>query len=260
MSESDLKVGKLLYDEDEHKVIWLGWGEDDDRGAVQTNQYLIVHKGKGVLLDPGGVHLFSRVVAVISNYINLDNIEGIFFSHQDPDVSSGIALWLGVTNANIYISELWLRFVPHFGIIDQSRLKGIPDSGGSLPLRDGSELQLLPAHFLHSPGNFAAWDAQSRILFSSDIGAAVFSKENRKLFVDDFDAHTSLMEGFHKRYMSTGRLCKRFVRKARSTAGEAGIDMIAPQHGGIFRGELAEKFLSWFESLECGADIIEEIG
>ncbi len=260
MSDSEFQAGKVLFDEDDHKVIWLGWGEDDDKGAVQTNQYLIVHKGKGVLLDPGGVHLFSRVVAVISNYINLDNIEAIFFSHQDPDVSSGIALWLGVTKANIYISELWLRFVPHFGIIDQNRLKGIADAGDSLPLRDGDSLDLIPAHFLHSPGNFAAWDEKARILFSGDIGAAVFSKENRKLIVDDFDAHVALMEGFHKRYMTSGKLCKRLVRKVRQKAENSGIDMVAPQHGGIFQGNNAAKFLDWFEGLECGADRIDEIG
>lgn len=260
MSETELELGKVLYDEDDHKVIWLGWGEDDAKGAVQTNQYLIVHNGKGVVIDPGGVHLFSRVVAVISNYINLDNIETIFFSHQDPDVSSGIALWLGITRADIYISDLWLRFVPHFGIIDHQRLKGIEDGGGKLPLHNGGELDLLPAHFLHSPGNFAVWDGLSGILFTGDIGAAVFNQENRKLFVDDFSAHTKLMEGFHKRYMSSGKLCKRFVQKARKTAGEQTLRMIAPQHGGIFQDENAERFLSWFEGLRCGADIIDEIG
>ncbi|MFP4180731.1 MAG: MBL fold metallo-hydrolase [Spirochaetaceae bacterium] len=260
MSNSELQTGRVLYDQDDHKVIWLGWGEDDDKGAVQTNQYLIVHNGKGVLLDPGGVHLFSRVVAVISNYINLDNIESIFFSHQDPDVSSGIALWLGVTRADIYISELWLRFVPHFGIIDHSRLKGIPDEGSTLPLREGGELQIIPAHFLHSPGNFALWDEKAQIVFSGDIGAAVFSRENRILFVEDFDQHLSLMEGFHKRYMTSNKLCKRFVHKVRESAGGKTITMIAPQHGGIFQDEKVERFLSWFEKLKCGADIIDEIG
>ncbi len=260
MAESELQVGNVLYDENEHKVVWLGWGEDDDKGAVQTNQYLIVHRGKGVLLDPGGVHLFSRVVAVISNYINLDNIESIFFSHQDPDVSSGIALWLGVTKADIHISNLWLRFVPHFGIIDQNRLKGIEDGGGKIELQGGGVLDLLPAHFLHAPGNFVLWDPQSKILFSGDIGAAVFSRENRKLFVDDFDSHVTLMEGFHRRYMSSGKLCRRFAQKVRKTAGEETIRMIAPQHGGIFQGDTAQRFLSWLEKLECGIDIIDEIG
>ena len=260
MSESELQVGKVLYDEDDHKVVWLGWGDDDDRGAVQTNQSLIVNKGKGILLDPGGVHLFSRVVAVISNYIDLDSIETIFFSHQDPDVSSGIALWLGVTNADIYISELWLRFVPHFGIIDQNRLKKVEDGGGSISLRSGEELKLIPAHFLHSPGNFALWDPVSSILFSGDIGAAVFSKENRTVFIEDFDSHTSLMEGFHKRYMSSGKICKRFVQNVRSTVGDQKVRMIAPQHGGIFYGNDVERFLSWFEALKCGTDIIDEIG
>ena len=88
------------------------------KGVIQTMQYLIIDQGRGVLLDPGGVHLFSRVVAAVSRYISIDKIDHIFFSHQDPDVSSGIALWLGVTKAKVHISSLWTRFLPHFGIVD----------------------------------------------------------------------------------------------------------------------------------------------
>ncbi|HTX72332.1 MAG TPA: MBL fold metallo-hydrolase, partial [Rectinemataceae bacterium] len=120
MERSDLN-GRILYEDGDHKFIWLGADVDYRKGVVQTMQYLIVDQNKGWLLDPGGVHLFSRVVATASRYISIDRIEGIFFSHQDPDVSSGIALWLGVTPAKIHIASLWHRFLPHFGIVDASR-------------------------------------------------------------------------------------------------------------------------------------------
>jgi Uncharacterized flavoproteins len=119
--------GKILYQDSEHMFIWLGADPESASGVVQTNQYLIIDKGRGMLLDPGGIHLFARVVAVASRYISLDKIDLILFSHQDPDVSSGIALWLGVTPAKIYVSSLWLRFLPHFGIVDQSRIVGIEE-------------------------------------------------------------------------------------------------------------------------------------
>jgi flavorubredoxin len=44
-----------------------------ERGVVQANQYLIVHKGKATLLDPGGVHLFARVVSAVSRFTSLDH-------------------------------------------------------------------------------------------------------------------------------------------------------------------------------------------
>lgn len=246
-------TGKVLYDKDDHKVIWLGWDEDENGEAVQTNQYLVIHKGKGTLVDPGGVHLFSRVVAVISNYINIENIENIFFSHQDPDVSSGIALWLGVTRAKIYISKLWIRFMPHFGIIDQKRMIAVPDKGGELPIGDGMKLDLIPAHFLHSPGNFAAWDETAGILFTSDIGAAVFEPKNKYLFVENFQEHLKIMEGFHKRYMSSNQACRNFVQKLTDKT----IHIVAPQHGALFRDDLVDRFLTWLENLRCGVDVIE---
>lgn len=110
MIQNDDVHGKILYEDNQHKFIWLGSESQYRKGAVQTMQYLIIDNGRGVLLDPGGVHLFSRVVTAVSRFISVDKIDTIFFSHQDPDVSSGIALWLGITNAKVYISELWVRF------------------------------------------------------------------------------------------------------------------------------------------------------
>lgn len=64
--------------------------------------------------------------------------------------------------------------MPHFGIIDERRMKAIPDKGGSIKMGSGSMvLEAVPAHFLHSPGNFVVYDPVSKYLFSSDIGAAV---------------------------------------------------------------------------------------
>ncbi len=251
---NNYEAGRVLFENEDHKVVWLGWDEEEGGGAVQTNQYLVIRNGKGLLIDPGGVHLFSRVVAVISNYIHLENIETIFFSHQDPDVSSGIALWLGITKADIYISQLWIRFMPHFGIIDEKRMKAIPDKGVRIPFGPGNEVEAIPAHFLHSPGNFAVYDENSGYLFTGDIGAAVFDSE-RYLFVEDFNAHLKIMEGFHTRYMTSNNACKQFIKALKGKS----IKAIAPQHGALFAKEHVDEFLKWFESLRCGVDILEQI-
>ena len=166
-SDANVRVqGKILYEDENHKFIWLGGETKYRKGAVQTMQYLIIDNGRGILLDPGGVHLFSQVVTAVSRFISVDKIDIIFFSHQDPDVSSGIALWLGITQAQIYISSLWLRFMPHFGIVDVSRMTGIPDKGMSISLASGNKLRCVPSHFMHSPGQFSLFDERSRILFS----------------------------------------------------------------------------------------------
>ncbi|MDC7227126.1 MAG: MBL fold metallo-hydrolase [Spirochaetales bacterium] len=254
MNSNDVN-GKVLFEADSHQFIWLGADEEEEQGVVQTNQYLIINNGRGTLVDPGGIHLFSRVVALVSRYIDLDKIDNIFFSHQDPDVSSGIALWLGVTGAKIYISELWIRFIPHFGIIDDSRIVGIEALNGSLKLSSGNELKLIPSHFLHSCGNYSFYDPISKTLFTGDIGAAVFPSNGQYLFVEDFNKHLEIMEGFHKRYMTSNVVIKKWLSKI----SNLDVKLIAPQHGALFKDENVDNFLNWFSELRCGIDIIDSI-
>ncbi len=255
MTKHELVKGKVLYDDGEHKFIWLGWEEEEEEGIVQVNQYLIVNGDVGVLLDPGGVYVFSRVVANVARYVDLSQIRYIFYSHQDPDVSSGAALWLSVTPAKIYISKLWTRFLPHFGVISYSRIHPLEDRGDRILFPSGDFIEFIPAHYLHSVGNFSAYDSRSKILFSGDIGAAVFPKGNRYLIVNDFDAHTKLMEGFHRRYMKSSKACRKWVEKV----SRYEISMIAPQHGAIFSGQNVKRFLDWISNLKCGVDILEEV-
>ncbi len=118
-----------LYDDGTHKFILLAWEEKEEEGIVQTNQYIILDGNEAVLLDPGGAHVFPRVLANVSEIVEPSKIKHIFFSHQDPDVTSGITLWMSIAeNAKIYISTLWTRFLPHFGIYDQRKVVAIPSA------------------------------------------------------------------------------------------------------------------------------------
>jgi flavorubredoxin len=248
--------GQVLFDDGEHKFIWIGADETYRKGVVQTMQFLIIDKNKAWLLDPGGVHLFSRVVAGISRYISLERIEGIIFSHQDPDVSSGIALWLGITQAKVYISSLWTRFLPHFGIVDLSRVSAIEDfKDHVLALPSGARLRFVPTHFMHSPGAWSVFDERSRILFSGDVGAAIFPEGSEKLYIDDFSSAIPYVEGFHRRYIASNSVARRWVDLVR----RLDPTMIAPQHGGLYRGPAVAAFLTWLSGLRCGVDLLDEI-
>ena len=255
MIQNDDVHGKILYEDNQHKFIWLGSESQYRKGAVQTMQYLIIDNGRGVLLDPGGVHLFSRVVTAVSRFISVDKIDTIFFSHQDPDVSSGIALWLGITNAKVYISELWVRFLPHFGIVDTTRVIGIPDKGMDIQLASGSLMKCVPSHVMHSPGHFSLFDEKSRILFTGDIGAAVFGENDETLFVEDFEAHIPFIKGFHMRYMASNKIVRRWA----DTVRRLNPAMLAPQHGAVYKNENVGKFLDWIANLQCGVDFLDAL-
>ncbi len=245
-----------LYEDENHKFYLLGGGEEEEEGIVQVNQYLIMDGNEAVLLDPGGAHVFARVLAEVSELVGLDRIKHIFFTHQDPDVVSGLTLWMSIApEAKVYISELWVRFLPHFGIYDKRKIVPIPDRGGKIRLSSGVNLDLIPAHYLHSTGNFSLYDPVAKILFSGDIGAAIFPPGKRYQIAESWEEHVQLMEGFHQRYMLSNTVCRKWV----DLVSRYDIEYIAPQHGAVMPREIAQRFLEWFRNLKCGVDILSKI-
>jgi flavorubredoxin len=154
------------------------------------------------------------------------------------------------------ISSLWTRFVPHFttGRDISERIIGIPDQGAQITLGN-CRIAALPAHFMHAEGNFQFYDPVAKILFSGDLGTSLVSSETASRPVTDFDSHVQYMEGFHRRYIVSGKVCKYWANMVR----QLDIEQIVPQHGNRFVGKDAvSKFINWMERLECGVDIMTQ--
>ena len=106
-------------------------------------------------------------------------------------------------------------------------------------------------------GNFHVYDPISKILFSGDVGASLVDAETAGKPIDDFDyhLHNNGMLGFHKRYMSGNKACRYWVNMVR----QLDVEWIVPQHGASFKGkDMVNRFLDWFEELECGIDLITQ--
>jgi len=240
----------VLYDDGAHRNVLL---EDYGLGglAVQANQHMIVHRSGGMILDPGGHKVYSKVLAETFSILGQGKLRCIFLSHQDPDIVAAINGWLMTTEADAYISSIWTRFIPHFGFdhLVADRLKPIPDQGMVYDL-EGARLLFLPAHFLHSEGNFQVYDPIAKILYTGDLGASLGMHYS---CVTDFDAHIPHMESFHRRYMASNKAMKAWANMVRGLD----IELIAPQHGAFFKGkEMVQKFIDWCADLECGVDLI----
>jgi flavorubredoxin len=230
---------------------WVVFGRDPARNehVIDTNQYLVVHDGKGLLLDPGGVEIFPTYVAALTAEIELSEVESIFASHQDPDVISSLSLWQAVKPEVVcYASWTWGSFITHFG--GGKPPIGVPDEGGIMPLGTSRDLRMIPAHYCHSSGNLHLWDPRARILFSGDMGAALIPA-GAPLFCEDFGSHIKYMEGFHKRWMPSNRAKNAWAKRVRALEPA----MICPQHGSIFRGADVGRFLDWIEGLQVGAAV-----
>ncbi len=246
---------KILYDDGIHKCVMFSFDDEEQEDSfLSVNQYLIVQNGVGVLVDPGSEAIFDEMCEAVSKHLSLAKIKFIFFSHQDPDVSGSIAQWSVSTEAKFILSSLWVRFMSHYGFMEMNRVIALGDHGAKLNF--GHEyLQFVPAHFLHSPGNFSLYDSRSQILFSGDIGAAIVQTQEEYKKVNSFEEHVKHLEGFHKRYMASSKVCNAWVDKVETLS----LSKIAPQHGFVFEGESVGAFLSWLRELKCGSDLLEEL-
>ena len=242
----------ILYEADNHIVLTFTDLVTGD--GIQANQLVIINNGHSAVFDPGGDLTYMPLSMAINKYVRVKDVEYVIATHQDPDIVSSLDKWLMYSDAKVVISKLWNRFVPHLvpGYMKEKgvgRIVSIPDEGANIALGN-TTIKALPAHFLHSVGNFHFYDTKSKILFSGDMGASMVDSQPEKP-VENFREHTSKMLGFHRRYMVSNKVCRYWVKMVRDLE----IDMIVPQHGRPFKGQqIIDEFLTWVEQLECGID------
>ena len=254
--------GKIIFDNGKHQCIMFSDLVKGD--GIQSNQFLILHSDEetvGAVIDPGGDLTYTPLTLALLKHTDIRHIRYVIGSHQDPDIIASLPRWLLHTQANIVISRLWERFLPHLNSAFTTdrlqegylkRLIALPDEGAVLPLGK-TQLFALPAHFLHSEGNFQFYDPISKILFSGDMGASMVDDANKPL--ENFASHIPKMKGFHQRYMCSNKVIRLWVNMVRSMD----VEMIVPQHGTAFVGkEMINQFLDWIEGLECGVDLMNE--
>lgn len=240
-----------LFRDGDHR--WLAFGNDPDKpdAVIDTTQYAVISGGQAMLLDPGGSEIFPAMVSALSGHVAIDTIRHLFISHQDPDTGSSIGLWRRVCEKGltVHASWMWQGFLAHYD--REAVYDAIPDEGNVITLA-GRALTVLPAHYLHSPGNFSLYDPAAKMLFSGDIGAGLVPSDRRKsLYVQDFSSHIQFIEGFHKRWMGSARARDAWIEMA----SRLDVNMLCPQHGLIYQGEDVKRFLEWFSRVEVGSGL-----
>jgi flavorubredoxin len=249
--------GHILFDNGSHTCLMYGDLVADEGGeVVQSNQFLIIDHGHGALLDPGGAMTYNELFVAISHYLPPKELDMVLASHADPDIVASVGRWLSGSACQVHVSRLWSRFVPHFAGAGKTigRIVPIPDAGARIPLGKCS-LVAVPAHFMHSEGNFQFHDPVSRILFSGDLGASMVAGHEAHLPVEDFDRHVQDMETFHRRYMISRKIVRYWAHMVRGMD----IEMIVPQHGRPVRGAtMVRRFIDWIESVDCGVDLMTQ--
>jgi len=232
----------------DNKYQWIVFGRDPEKPKkiIDTNQYLLKTPDQALLMDPGGVEIFSSMLAAVLHHVSVEQITHMFASHQDPDIISSLGLWdQALPNAKLHAPWLWEGFIRHFGL-NHIEYSAIPDEGGKINLGT-TTVELIPAHYVHSSGNFHVYDPQAKVLMSGDVGAAL-EPPGADLYVDNFEQHVERMKLFHQRWMPSNRAKNDWIHRVRMLD----IDILAPQHGRLFKGDDVKRFLDWFEALEVG--------
>ncbi|MDK1288320.1 MBL fold metallo-hydrolase [Pseudoalteromonas umbrosa] len=219
--------------------------KNDTHSAV--NQYFIHSEYESLLMDPGGIELFSPMLAAVLQHTELDKLTTLFASHQDPDIIATLSLWdKAIANATLYAPSLWDRFIGHFDL-DNLHFEGVSDEGGEIQL-GGVRLRILPAHYLHAAGNFHLYDPTAKVLMSANVGSAIKAPSDTK-FVEDFSLHVKHIEQFHKRWMPSNQAKANWIARVK----ELDINILAPNHGKLYKGEQVQEFLEWFDKLDVGS-------
>jgi flavorubredoxin len=245
-----MKKYQTIFEQGDHQWAVITRDPDKPDYLIDTNEYLVIQGERAILTDPGGMEIFPEVFSAINTEFDARNIIALFASHQDPDVISSLALWLDFNpNLQCYLSWLWSSFIPHFGG-NKSTFVSLPDEGAEINLGH-LHLQAVPAHYLHSSGNFNLYDPAARILFSGDVGAALLPAGEDHLFVQDFDRHIRHAEGFHRRWMGSTEAKLDWCQRVANMP----IDMLCPQHGAIYQGADVMRFINWFADLPIGSGI-----
>jgi glyoxylase-like metal-dependent hydrolase (beta-lactamase superfamily II) len=244
------EIGKNFFllrskEEDFHRNIYLKRFVGIDGSSIN------------MICDPGTRLDITLIVGALKELIGgIENIHLVFLSHQDPDLTSNINVFLtGSSAAKIVCSIDTWRLIRMYGIED-TRYYAVENFKNKILRigRTGHRIQFVPAQFCHFRGAMMFYDLESRILFSGDLLGGINSRKGKGVYAAE--ESWSGISIFHQLYMPSNDALRETVQRI-------GLlnpipDIIAPQHGDVIRGDLVVEFLTRLLSLDVGYDVIKK--
>ncbi|SJZ84554.1 hypothetical protein SAMN02745119_01797 [Trichlorobacter thiogenes] len=237
-------------------IYWVGAGT---KTFLSRNSFLRIFEGNktsgSLLIDPGPTSDFVSLSRKVSSVLpgGLLNINLAFINHQDPDVVGVLPKMYAMNRRlNVIATEDTWRLVSLNGL-SSVRFRSIDQvQDQRLVLPTGHKLQFIPTPYCHFRGASMIYDLESRILFTGDFLGGV---EASGLIATE--ENWAGVKAFHQIYMPSNEAMKLAVKKIRAL--EPTPLALAPQHGGLIKGDLIELFLERISELPVGLDIVTTV-
>ncbi len=245
-------------------IYWVGaidWAVRDFHGYVTPNgttynNYLI--KDDEITLVDTVKYDFKRVtIDNIKGICDPSDIKNLVINHIEPDHASGIAAIMNLSpDATIYITDKGKKGLDRLFDTSKWNFK-IVKSGDTL--KTGTyTLTFLETPMLHWPDSMMTYVGEAKLLISQDAFGQHLATASR--FDDDFVECSSVSELDHavveyyaNILMPFGQLIKRKIEEVKSLGLE--IDMIAPDHGIIWRKEVNKILQTYMDQANGKADL-----
>ena len=160
-------------EEDFHRNIYL-------KKFIQDGQLV-----SSMIFDPGTKLDMADLMVFLKDQIGgLENLEMIFLSHQDPDLTSNTPMVMANAKKSLLITSVdtW-RLVKMYGI-PQNRVFTTEsfDSDTVNVKKTPLKIQFIPAPFCHFKGAMMTYDHESRVLFTGDFFSGVNSQTDDAIY------------------------------------------------------------------------------
>ncbi|MDH4028108.1 MAG: FprA family A-type flavoprotein [Nitrospirota bacterium] len=236
-------------------IFWVGaidWGVRDFHGYVTPdgtsyNNFLIMDE-QVTLVDTVKYDFAGHTIRSISNLVDPAKIVNVIINHIEPDHASSIDRIMALApEATIHITDKGEKGLDrHF---DTSKWKFRIVKSGDTLCTGKYNLMFLETPMLHWPDSMMTYVREAKLLFSQDAFGQHIASASR--FDDEFTDNTpfseledSIVDYYANILMPFGPLIKNKIAEIGKLGIE--IDMIAPDHGLIWRkepGRIIQKYL-----------------
>lgn len=229
-------------------IFWVGFHEE--RSNFHCNPYLVVSGDQAVLIDGGSRPDFAVVMMkILQTGIAPEQITALIYQHVDPDLCGSMSNMVDIcSNPELIIlsepdNNTFLSF--YLERDKRSLLRSIDEYGGKFDF-GGRILQFVKTPYAHNTGSFVTYDEQTKTVFSSDLFGSLsvqwdlfMELEDDCYICEDYSKCIKQKKycplpdiiKFHKNVMPS----EKSLRYAMDVIGNLDVDMIAPQHGSIFK-------------------------